>query len=104
MLKSFLLAHDKGKETPGWRNHNLGHLLVACTEIGLTVTDQTLLFVNEMIAENSDYTFRFHERISPVSFQSTKTAIEAVDDLNKSVSPTVSPYLAMSRQESLRGR
>jgi hypothetical protein len=101
MLKGFLSAHGKGKETPGWKDHNIGKLVEACYSLGLTITDRTRSFIDDAIAENSDYTFRFHERISPVAFPPTKTAIGAVDDLDESVYPTVRPYLVMQRGETI---
>jgi hypothetical protein len=100
MLKGFLTANGKGKETDGWRNHDIKALLDACLALGLVITENTHSLLDDLGSENSDFTFRFHERTSPVFFPPTKSAIRAVEELDQSVSPAVSPFLATQRADS----
>jgi hypothetical protein len=99
MLKGFLIANEMGKEIEGWRNHDVKALLNACISLGLVITENTRTLMDDIVSENSDYTFRFHERLTPVFFPDTKTSIRAVEELDESVSPVVSPYLAKQRHQ-----
>lgn len=97
LLKGFLSAKGKGKEAPGWRNHDIKALLDACVALGLVVTEGTRNLLDDLASENSDFTFRFHDRTSPVFFPPTKGAIAAVEELEQSVSPAIKPFSAVKR-------
>ena len=93
LLKAFLSANGKGRETQGWRNHAVGVLCQSCTDLGLVITDNTRLFIDDLASENDDFTYRFGERTTPIFFPSTKSTLQAVDELDQSVLPTVQPFI-----------
>jgi hypothetical protein len=94
MLKGFLYAKGKGEDTTGWKKHDVKALLNACLDLGLVITERTHSLLDDLASENSDFTFRFAERTTPVFFPPTEGAIVAVEELDQSVSPVVSPYCA----------
>ncbi|WP_029582492.1 hypothetical protein [Bradyrhizobium sp. URHD0069] len=93
LFKAFLSAHGKGKETPGWRNHAIGVLCQSCLNLGLVITDNTRSFIDDLASENDDFTYRFGERTTPIFFPPTKSALQAVDELERSVTPPVEPFI-----------
>jgi hypothetical protein len=93
LLKAYLSAHGRGKETAGWRNHDIKALREACLGLGLVITENTRSLMDDIASENNDFTYRFGERTSPIFFPPTKVAIQAVDELVQSVLPAVSPFV-----------
>lgn len=93
LLKAFLTAHGKGRDTPGWRNHAIDGLLQASLDFGLVITDKTQRFIEDLASENDDFTYRFGERTTPIFFPPTKDALQAVDDLDRSIFPAVEPFI-----------
>lgn len=93
LLKAFLSAHGKGKDTPGWRNHSIGTLLQVCLGLGLVTTDNTRSFIGDLASENDDFAYRFGERTTPIFFPPTNGALQAVDELDQSILPAVEPFM-----------
>lgn len=101
LLKAFLSAHGKGKDTPGWRNHYIGTLLQVCLGLGLVITDNTRSFIGDLASENDDFTYRFCERTTPIFFPPTNAALQAVDELDQSILPAVEPFIGTKGSGSL---
>jgi hypothetical protein len=74
MLKGFLCAKGKGSESARWRNHDIKALLDACLALGLVMTVNTHSLLDD-----------------------SEGSILAVEELDQSVSPVVSPFCAIKR-------
>jgi hypothetical protein len=98
-LKAFLGAKGLGPKTPGWRRHDIKSLLAACIDQGLTITEDTRRLLDDIASENSDFTFRFPERLTPIFFPPAKGAIAAVEQLDQSVEPAIAPFLLVKQSE-----
>ncbi|MCS3480261.1 hypothetical protein M2212_007107 [Bradyrhizobium elkanii] len=101
LLKAFLMAHGKGPDTPGWRKHSIAPLLQTSIELGLVITDKTRRFMDDLASENDDFTYRFGERTTPIFFPPTKDALQAVDELDRSIFPSVEPFIGTKGSGSL---
>jgi hypothetical protein len=93
LLKSFLGAKGRGRDTPGWGSHNVVLLLNAAIQDGLDLGQVPQATIRDIGHQQQGIELRFMDKRGVIYMPPKIQMIESADELRSAVVSTVQPFI-----------